>query len=57
MLTCLEHVEEAMDRYLDDEEKLPILVEVDDAQPVSCQFCDHRAVYKIIPGNMESDYE
>ena len=29
MYTCLEHVEEAMDRYLDEYGKLPILVEVE----------------------------
>jgi len=57
MFSCLEHIEEAMDRFLDEEEKLPILIDVDEAQVEECQFCEHRAVYKIIPGNMESDYE
>jgi len=57
MYSCLEHIEEAMDRYLDELEKLPVLVEVDEATPTTCQFCTENAIYKIIPGNMESDYE
>ena len=57
MYTCLEHVEEAMDRYLDEYGKLPILVEVE--LPEKCQFCNHSAVYKIIEGMLadEEDFE
>jgi len=50
MCSCLEHIEEAMDRYLDDYGKLPILIEAELEQ--NCDFCDKHAVYKIIEGIM-----
>lgn len=53
MYSCLEHIEEAMDRYLDEYGKLPILVEVE--LPETCEFCKHSAVYKIIEGIMMSE--
>lgn len=56
MYSCLEHIEEAMDRFLDELEKLPVLVEVDEDLPTKCKFCDQNAVYKVIPGNMDSDF-
>ena len=53
MYTCLEHVEEAMDRYLDEYGKLPILVEVE--LPEKCGFFNDSAVYKIIEGMMADE--
>lgn len=53
MCSCLEHIEEAMDRYLDDYGKLPILVE-SELEEV-CHFCNNVAIYKIIEGVMMED--
>ncbi len=53
MHSCLEHIEEAMDRYLDEYGKLPILVDVE--LPEKCEFCTHSAVYKVIEGIMIED--
>lgn len=55
MYSCLEHIEEAMDRYLDEYGKLPILVEVELSH--SCDYCKQEAVYKIIEGMMIEDEE
>ena len=55
MYSCLEHIEEAMDRYLDEYGKLPILVEVELSH--SCDYCKQEAVYTIIEGMMIEDEE
>ena len=46
MYSCLEHIEESMDRFLDEYGKLPILVEVEIEH--KCEHCDQVAVYKVI---------
>ena len=38
MFCCLEHVEDAMDRLIDDQEKLPELFSLDEVH--SCEFCE-----------------
>ena len=53
MYSCLEHIEEAMERDLDEYGKLPILVEVEISH--CCAYCDQEAVYKIIEGMMVED--
>ncbi len=50
MYSCLEHIEESMDRFLDEYGKLPILVEVEIEH--RCEYCENAAVYKIIEGMM-----
>ena len=55
MYSCLEHIEESMDRYLDDYGKLPILVEAEGEH--HCGLCTHAAVYKITEGVMVEDTE
>ena len=50
MYSCLEHIEESMDRFLDEYGKLPILVEVEIEH--RCESCENAAVYKIIEGMM-----
>ena len=50
MYSCLEHIEESMDRFLDEYGKLPILVEVEIEH--KCEHCDQVAVYKVIEGMM-----
>jgi len=55
MFSCLEHIEEAIDRYLDDYGKLPILVELE--IPHSCELCSQDASYKIIEGFMMEEEE
>ena len=53
MYSCLEHIEESMDRFLDEYGKLPILVEVELEH--SCHHCEQMAVYKVIEGMMVED--
>ena len=53
MYSCLEHIEESMDRFLDESGKLPILVEVEIEH--KCEHCDQVAVYKVIEGMMVED--
>lgn len=55
MYSCLDHIEEAMDRFLDDYGKLPILVEVEIEH--KCEYCENGAVYKVIEGMMTEDEE
>ncbi|WP_235069415.1 CxxH/CxxC protein [Turicibacter sp. TJ11] len=50
MYSCLEHIEESMDHFLDEHGKLPILVEVEIEH--RCHHCENAAVYKIIEGMM-----
>ena len=50
MYSCLEHIEESMDRFLDEYGKLPILVEVEIEHK-----CEQVAVYKVIEGMMVED--
>lgn len=50
MYSCLEHIEESMDCFLDEHGKLPILVEVEIEH--CCHHCENAAVYKIIEGMM-----
>lgn len=50
MYSCLEHIEESMDHFLDEYGKLPILVEVEIEH--RCEYCENAAVYKIIEGMM-----
>ena len=55
MYSCLEHIEESMDHFLDEYGKLPILVEVELEQ--LCHHCEQMAVYKVIEGMMVEDEE
>ena len=48
MYSCLEHIEELMDHFLDENGKLPILVEVEIEH--RCHHCENADVYKIIEG-------
>lgn len=54
MHSCLEHIDEAMDRFLDEKGKLPILIEED--VPNHCDLCQNPSVYKIIAGEMSEEY-
>ena len=56
MYSCLEHIDEAMDRFLDDEEKLPILERVDEGSLQKCNLCQQDAAYKLEAGEMEIDF-
>ncbi len=53
MYSCLEHIEESMDHFLDEYGKLPILVEVEIEH--HCEHCENAAVYKVIEGMMVED--
>lgn len=55
MYSCLEHIEESMDRFLDEYGTLPILVEVEIEH--KCEYCDQKAVYKVIKGMTIEDEE
>jgi len=55
MYSCLEHVEEVLDRYLDDFAKLPLLCEIEAGY--CCSFCKQGAIYQIVEGSMMEDYE
>ena len=48
MFCCLEHVEDAMDRLIDDQEKLPELFSLDEVH--SCEFCENAAMYRVAAG-------
>ena len=53
MYSCLEHIEESMDHFLDEYGKLPILVEVEIEH--HCEHCENAAVYKVIEVMMVED--
>ncbi len=48
MFCCLEHVEEAMDRLIDDQEVVPELFAVEEEH--DCQFCENKASYRVSAG-------
>ena len=48
MFCCIEHVEEAMDRFIDEQESVPEIFTLEYEH--HCDFCENPAAYRVVAG-------
>ena len=49
IFACKEHIENALDDYVNYEEKAPNMVNVTEENHVNCSYCDKEAEYQLLP--------
>jgi CxxH/CxxC protein (TIGR04129 family) len=49
LFACKEHIEVALDDYVNFEEKAPHMVVIKDEDNVVCSYCEQEAKYKLLP--------
>jgi len=54
--SCINHIEEILDIYLDEIEKMPLMEEISDAKIV-CHECQEMARYKLSGSEVEVKWE
>ncbi|MBP1926799.1 CxxH/CxxC protein (TIGR04129 family) [Sedimentibacter acidaminivorans] len=48
LYACKDHIEVALDDYINFEENAPYMVEVSDEEQVVCSYCEQKAKYKLL---------
>jgi len=49
IFACKEHIENALDDYVNYEEKAPHMVMTTDENHVNCSYCEKEAEYQLLP--------
>lgn len=49
IFACKEHIENALDDYVNYVEKAPYMVRVIDENRVNCSYCEKEAEYQLLP--------
>ncbi len=49
IFACKEHIEAALDDFVNFEEKAPHMVAIEDENNVICRYCEKEANYKLMP--------
>ena len=72
MYSCAEHIEELLEVFLDENEEMPVMEEVKDAEVICCECqerarpqenyiicdkCEVRAVYKLLGSEVRTRWE
>ena len=56
MHSCLEHIDHAIDVYLDEYEEMPVLNELKDSN-AKCHFCQQTAHYELERSGVKGTWE
>jgi len=49
LYACIEHIEVALDDYVNQEENAPNMLEISDENQMICSYCNEKAKYKLLP--------
>lgn len=49
LYACKDHIDVALDDYINLEENAPYMVEISDENQVVCSYCEQKAKYKLLP--------
>ncbi len=49
LYACKDHIDVALDDYINCEENAPHMVEVSDENQIVCSYCEQKAKYSIMP--------
>lgn len=49
LFACKEHIEVALDDYVNHEEKAPHMIVIEDENNSICSYCEQEAKYKLLP--------
>jgi len=48
LYACKEHIEVALDDFINEEEKAPIMLEMSEDTNEACNYCEQKAKYKVL---------